>query len=141
MAREQLSITVPAELAERAHALVAAGEASSLSGYISGALAQRISSDERRRRAYALVDQIFGLAPDEDADAVAARVVAVLHAQSAALDWVHDVTGTYPAPRIVSDAVTAMAAKLRADDDRDPGPVLRHVAAEALAEFRAAQRE
>jgi hypothetical protein len=139
MAREQLSITVPADLAERAQALVAAGEASSLSGYISGALAQRIDADERRRRTHALVDSIFGLVPDAEADAVAARAVEVLNAQAAALAWVRDTTGVYPPPRLVTDAVAAAAARLRSDDQREPTKVLRQTAAEALAVHRAAQ--
>jgi len=46
----------------------------------------------------------------EHADAAAARAVAVIHAQAAALAWVHDTTGTYPAPRPVSDAIAAAAA-------------------------------
>jgi len=139
MPREQLSITVPTELAERAQALVAAGEAGSLSGYISGALAQRLDTDERRIRSHALIDSIFGLTPDAEADAAAARAVAVIHAQAEALGWVHDATGTYPAPRPVSDAIAEAAARLRSGDDRDPVAVLRRVAVESLAEHRASQ--
>src|SRR5262245_65295091 len=101
MAREQLSITVPTELAARAQALVAAGEAGSLLGYISGALAQRLDADERPIRSHALVDKVFGLTADPDADAAAARAVAVIQAQAEALRWVHDTTGAYPAPRPV----------------------------------------
>jgi len=138
MAKEQLSITVPKELADRAQAMVAAGEARSLSGYLSGALAHQLDADERRIRSHALVDGIFGLAPNADADESAARAVAVIHAQADALAWVRDTTGTYPAPRPVSDAIAAAAAKLRADDDRDPAIVLRGVAADALAAYRAA---
>ena len=137
MPREQLSITVPTELAERAQALVAAGEAGSLSGYISGALAKRLDVDERRLRAHALVDSIFSLRPDVDADAASARVVAVIHAQAAALRWVYEATSVYPAPRPVSDAIAAAAARLRSDDDRDPEAVLRSVAAESLASYQA----
>jgi hypothetical protein len=140
MAREQLSITVPEELAERAHAMVAAGEASSLSGYISGALAQRLAADERRRRWQSLVSGILSLPPDAAADAAATRVVSVIRAQAEALAWVRDRTGVYPAPRPVSDAVAAAAARLRTDDDRDPVVVLRQVAAEALAEHGSARR-
>jgi len=138
MATEQLSITVPKELADRAQAMVAAGEARSLSGYLSGALAHQLDEDERRVRSRALVHSIFGLDPDADADAAAARVVAVMHAQAAALGWVRDTTGVYPAPRPVADAIAAAAQKLRTDDDRDPALVLRQTAIDALAEYRAA---
>jgi hypothetical protein len=138
MTREQLSITVPAELAERAQALVAAGEASSLSGYISGALAQRLEADERRNRWHTLVDGILNLPPDARADSAAARVVEVIHAQAAALAWVRDRTGVYPAPRPVSDAVAAAAARLRTDDG-DPATILRRVASDALAEYQASR--
>jgi Arc/MetJ-type ribon-helix-helix transcriptional regulator len=139
MAREQLSITVPTDLAERAQALVAAGEAGSLSGYISRALAQRLDADERRIRSHALIDSIFGLTPDTDADAAAARAVAVIHAQAEVLRWVHDVTGAYPAPRSVSDAVAAAATLMRSTDDRDPVTVLRKVAVDSLAAHRASE--
>jgi len=136
MAKEQLSITVPKELADRAQAMVAAGEARSLSAYLSGALAHQLDADERRIRSHALVDGIFGLAPNADADESAARAVAVIHAQADALVWVRDTTGRYPAPR--PGFIAAAAAKLRADDDRDPVIVLRGVAADALAVYRAA---
>jgi hypothetical protein len=138
VATSQLSITVPKELAERAQALVDAGEARSLSGYLSSALARQVELDEQRARSHALVDRIFGLDADADADAAAGRVVEVLHAQAAALAWVRDVTGEYPAPRLVSEAVAAQAAKLRTSKDgRDPRVVLHQTAADALARLRA----
>jgi hypothetical protein len=137
MAARQLSITVPKDLADRAQTMVAAGEAGSLSGYLSDALAHRLDADERRLRSHALVDSVFGLAPDPVADASVDRVVAVIHAQASALAWVHETTGAYPAPRAVCEAVAAVAARLRASDDQDPATALHQVAAAALSAHRA----
>lgn len=79
--------------------------------------------------AHALVEQIFGVP-----DAAARRAVDVIHAQAAALAWVHETTGRYPSPKPVAAAIREAAAGLRdVDDKRDPKQVLFAVAAEALA--------
>jgi hypothetical protein len=81
-------------------------------------------------RAHALVDELCG-----PPDAAAARSVDVLHAQAAALAWVRQFTGSYPAPTRVVARVDAAAGKLRAgEDDRDPRVVLIQVAVDALGE-------
>ena len=80
-------------------------------------------------RVHALIDELFGV-PDEAAN----RSVDVLHAQAAALTWVHEVTGTYPAPRHVAEAVDRVARPMRTGEDmRQPTEILRQVAADALA--------
>lgn len=137
MATEQLSVTVPKDLVERAQAVVAAGGARSLSGYLTGALAQRLDADEHLARSHALVDSIFGLAPDAAAEVAAARAVEVIDAQAAALAWVRDVTGTYPAPRPVADAIAKIAERLRLEDG-NAAALLREAAAAALAAYRPA---
>jgi hypothetical protein len=82
------------------------------------------------KRAHALVDELCG-PPDAAAD----RAVDVLHAQTAALAWVRQLTGVYPAPARVAERVATAARKLRTgEDDRDPRLVLVQVAAAALAE-------
>lgn len=83
-------------------------------------------------RAHALIDTLFG-----EPDAAADRTVAVLNAQAAALAWVRDTTGTYPAPPPVAEQLSTAARQLRSGDDpRDPAPVLIQVAVEALAAHR-----
>lgn len=57
----------------------------------------------------------------------------MLHAHAAALAWVRDTTGTYPAPASVADRLAAVAEQLRKDDDRDPVAVLGQAAVDALA--------
>jgi hypothetical protein len=85
-------------------------------------------------RAHALIDELCG-PPDEAAD----RVVVVLNAQAAALAWVRDVTGVYPAPASVSARLDEAAASLRTGADaRDPASALVQVAQEALARHRGA---
>jgi hypothetical protein len=72
--------------------------------------------------------------PDRAAD----RAVAVLHAHAAALAWVHDTTGTYPAPPTVTAHLNDAAETLRTGtDDRDPVAVLGQAAVDALAAHRA----
>jgi hypothetical protein len=76
------------------------------------------------------------LAVDPVADQAADRAVRVLQAQAAALAWVHQTTGTYPAPATVARRLAEAAARLRTDD-RDPDTELIRVAAAAVAEHRA----
>jgi hypothetical protein len=83
-------------------------------------------------RAHALTDALFG-----QPDAAADRAVAVLNAHAAALAWIRDTTGTYPAPPSVAEQLAAVSRQLRnGDDPRDPAPVLIQVAVEALAAHR-----
>jgi hypothetical protein len=86
-----------------------------------------MTSERDVARALALVEKLFGPS-DERAD----RVVEVLNAQAAALSWVYETTGAYPAPPEVAKQLHDVAMTLR-EDDRDPVPVLRQVAADALA--------
>jgi len=80
-------------------------------------------------RVHALIDELFGV-PDDAAN----RAVDVIHAQAAALNWVYDQTGRYPAPADVAAALDRAARPLRTgEDDREPSAVLYEVAAEALA--------
>lgn len=83
-------------------------------------------------RAHALVDALLG-----PSDAAADRAVAVLKAQAAALAWVCDTTGAYPAPGSIIDTLAAVAERLRRDDSRDPVAVLGQAAVDALAALRA----
>ena len=76
------------------------------------------------------------LTADPVADRAAERAVRVLHAQAAALAWVRQTTGTYPAPPAVAQRLAEAAAQLRGDD-RDPVTVLIGVAADAVAEHQA----
>jgi len=76
------------------------------------------------------------LSPDPAADRAADRAVQVLHAQAAALAWVRQTTGTYPAPPAVAARLADAAAQLR-QDDRDPAGVLISVAAAAVAQYQA----
>lgn len=83
-------------------------------------------------RAHELVDELLG-PPDQVAD----RAVAVLHAHAAALAWVRDATGSYPAPAKVAAVVASAAERLRTgDDERDPVAVLGQTAVQALAALR-----
>jgi hypothetical protein len=70
-------------------------------------------------------------------DAAGDRAAAVLHAQVAALAWVRDTTGAYPAPAPIAAAIAAAAEQLRGDQ-RDPADVLTRVALDAVAAFRTA---
>lgn len=80
-----------------------------------------------------MVDDLLG-APDAAAD----RAVAVLHAHAAALAWVRDTTGAYPAPASVAAKLDSVAERLRAGvDDRDPVAVLGQAAVDALGADRA----
>jgi hypothetical protein len=93
-----------------------------------------MTTAEQPSRAHSLVDDLFG-PPDEAAD----RVVAVLHAHAAALAWVRDTTGAYPAPADVAARLDSAADRLRSGaDDRDPVAVLGQAAVDALAERRSA---
>src|SRR5262245_61672158 len=84
-------------------------------------------------RAVALVQELFGLS-----DPVADHVVEVLHAQGAALEWVREKIGTYPAPRPVAAHLEAVAQRLRSGvDRRDPVVALQEAAEEALATYQA----
>ena len=91
-----------------------------------------MTTAEAGTRAHALVDDLFG-----PPDAAANRVVAVLNAHAAALAWVRDTTGLYPAPVDVATRLDAAAERLRSGaDDRDPVAVLGQAAVDALAEHR-----
>ena len=81
--------------------------------------------------AHTLVDDLLG-PPDRAAD----RAVAVLHAHAAALAWIRDTTGAYPAPAEVAARLDSVAASLRGGDNRDPAAVLGQTAVDALAAFR-----
>jgi hypothetical protein len=86
-----------------------------------------------RTRAHALVDDLLGQ-PDQVAD----RAVAVLHAHAAALAWVRNATGLYPAPPTVAAELNRVAGRLRTGaDGRDPVAVLGRAALDALAAYRA----
>lgn len=92
-----------------------------------------MTAAEERALAYALVDSLCG-SPDQAAD----RAVAVLHAHAAALAWIHDTTGVYPAPPAVATRLSNAADSLRTGaDDRDPVAVLGQTAVDALAAHRA----
>jgi hypothetical protein len=85
-----------------------------------------------RARAHAMVDDLLG-PPDQAAD----RAVAVLHAHAAALAWVRDTTGSYPAPAGVAAQLERAAERLRTgSDERDPVAVLGQTAVDALAAYR-----
>jgi hypothetical protein len=91
-----------------------------------------MDSDADRARARQLVHDLLG-----PSDAAADRAVTVLHAHAAALAWVRDVTGRYPAPDVVAAQLEAVAHRLRAEAvDEDPVAVLHTVAVEALAAYR-----
>jgi hypothetical protein len=98
---------------------------------VSGSLG-RVTVDPRR----VLEDLCGPLTDDPVAVRVADRAVRVLHAQAAALAWVRQTTGAYPAPAVVARRLAEVAAELRSDD-RDPVTVLIGVAAVAVAEHRA----
>jgi len=85
-----------------------------------------------RARAHALVDDLLG-----PSDQAADRAVAVLHAHAAALAWVRNTTGTYPAPASVAVQLFSAAERLRdGSDGRDPVAVLGQTAVDALAAYR-----
>jgi hypothetical protein len=91
-----------------------------------------MANDPRR-----VLEQLCGPLPiDPAADQAADKAVRVLHAQSAALAWVRQATGMYPAPPTVAQRLAEAAAQLR-EDDRDPVTVLIGVAATAVAEHQA----
>ncbi|SHN14024.1 hypothetical protein [Cryptosporangium aurantiacum] len=82
--------------------------------------------------AHSLIDAICG-----QPDAAATRAVEVLSAQAAALAWVGQATGSYPAPAGVAARLREVADELKdPSDSRDPDAVMIQVAAEALAEER-----
>jgi hypothetical protein len=92
-----------------------------------------MTTAEERALAYALVDSLCGT-PDPAAD----RAVVVLHAHAAALAWVHNTTGAYPAPPTVAAHLDGAAESLRTGaDERDPVAVLGQAAVDALAAYRA----
>ena len=91
-------------------------------------------TDPDRARAHALIDELVG-----PSDAAADRTVAVLHAHAAALAWVRNTTGSYPAPADVATRLDEAAARLRTGEDaRDPVAVLGQAAVDALAAHRSA---
>jgi hypothetical protein len=96
----------------------------------SPAMTATVAADSSAR-AHALIDDLFG-PPDRAAD----RAAAVLHAHAAALAWVRETTGAYPAPDTVAARLAEAAQRLKGDDDRDPVTVLGHVAVEGLAAHR-----
>ena len=82
-----------------------------------------------------VLDELCGpLAGDPVADQAADRAVRVLQAQAAALAWVYQAAGLYPAPPMVAQRLAEAAARLRTDD-RDPDTELVRIA--AVAEHRA----
>jgi hypothetical protein len=86
-------------------------------------------TDDGQARIHAMIDELLGV-PDEAAN----RSVDVIHAQAEALAWVYEVTGTYPAPRHVAEALNRVAWPMRRGEDlREPSAVLLQVAADALA--------
>ncbi|GEM_PF-4838509 len=86
-----------------------------------------MTAADDRARAHALVDDLLGQ-PDQAAD----RAVAVLHAHAAALAWVRDTTGAYPAPASVAARLDSVAERLRSgDDERDPVAALGQAAIDA----------
>jgi len=76
------------------------------------------------------------LPADPEKDRAADRAVQVLHAHAAALAWVRQATGTYPALPAVAAHLAEIAAQLR-DDDRDPLTTLIAAAATAVTQHRA----
>jgi hypothetical protein len=85
-----------------------------------------------RTRANALPDQLVG--PFDEA---AKRTVAVLNAHAAALSWVRDTTGSYPAPDSVANELRRVAGELRSGADRRyPATALGQAAVDALAAHR-----
>ncbi len=92
-----------------------------------------MSAADDRTRARALVDDLLG-----PSDQAADRAVAVLNAHAAALAWVRDTTGLYPAPPSIAAELSRVAGRLRTGaDDRDPVTVLGRAVLDALAAHRA----
>jgi hypothetical protein len=92
-----------------------------------------MTTADDRARAHTLIEDLFG-APDPAAD----RAVAVLNAHAAALAWIRDTTGVYPAPASIAAQLDSAAEELRSGaDGRDPVAVLGRVAVDALAAYRA----
>ncbi|WP_239313386.1 MULTISPECIES: hypothetical protein [unclassified Frankia] len=83
-------------------------------------------------RLHAVIEELAG-----PTDPAGDRAATVLHAQVAALAWVRDTLGTYPAPVPIATMITKAAAELR-HDDRDPVDVLTRVALAAVAAHRTA---
>jgi len=80
-------------------------------------------------RAHALVDDVLN-PPDQAAD----RAIAVLHAHAAALAWVRDTTGHYPAPASVAAHLDRVSRRLRTGQEPgDPAAIMRQAAVDALA--------
>ncbi|KQC35148.1 hypothetical protein UK82_28065 [Frankia sp. ACN1ag] len=89
---------------------------------------------DERAQAQVLVDRLLEQ-PDDAAD----RVVAVLHAHAAALAWVRDSVGLYPASPEIAAVLNDLAGQLRdVGDERDPVAVLGQAAVDAPAAYRAA---
>ena len=83
-------------------------------------------------RVHALIDAIGG-----QPDPAATRAVSVLNAHAAALAWVGQATGAYPAPVVVAARLREAAERLNDPaDSRDPDSVLILLAATTLAEER-----
>ena len=92
-----------------------------------------MTSAEELRRAHALIDEFWG-----PSDPAADRAVEVMNAHAAALAWVRDTTGRYPAPPSVAAEIERVSWPLRTgEDDRDPNTVLHQTAVEALAGYQA----
>jgi hypothetical protein len=92
-----------------------------------------MGATEDRTRAHALVDDLLG-----PSDQAADRAIAVLNAHAAALAWVRDTTGLYPAPPSIAAELSRVAGRLRTGvDDRDPVAVLGRAAIDVLAAHRA----
>ena len=68
-ASERVTVTLPAEQANRLRNLVDAGKAKSVSGYVSDVLARHLDADET----FAWVEKTFGRKPSEEALADARR--------------------------------------------------------------------
>lgn len=75
-------------------------------------------------------------ATDPTVTEAATRAVQVRNAHAAALAWVRQTTGEYPAQAQLAERLTAEANLLR-EDDRDPSSVLIQTAADAVAQSRA----
>ncbi|WP_322761569.1 hypothetical protein, partial [Frankia sp. Cr2] len=86
-----------------------------------------MSAVDDRSRAHALVGDLLG-----ESDQFSERAVAVLNAHAAALAWVRDTIGVYPAPAGIAAELNNVAGRLRSGaDDRDPVAVLGRAAVEA----------
>jgi len=90
-----------------------------------------VTSSAERTRTRAIIEKLCGPWVEDPA---ADRAVAVIHAHAAALAWVRDTTGVYPAPASVAAELERVSWPLRTGaDGRDPVTVLAQTAAAALA--------